>query len=199
MMITQLTGFIDTVYDAQKTFRALLDALARPGILQATVALSAPNGLEVSCAAACLTLFDLETMVWLQSGFTEDVRQWLVFHTGCRFTDNPQAADFALIREIGTAPELAEFSWGNAEYPEASTSLLIQLPELTGGLPMGLKGPGILDEIAVSLPLNSDFWQQWQTMTADYPLGLDCWCFVDDQVLGLPRTAQPILKSQGGI
>ena len=189
-MVTQLAGFIDTVHDAQQTFRALLDALARPGMLQTTVSLKPPAGLVPSCAAACLTLLDLETLVWLQPGLTEDVRSWLVFHTGCRFTHNPQTADFALIWDIDNAPNLDEFAWGNAEYPEASTSLLIQLPTLTDGESISLKGPGILESIEVKLPLSAAFWQQWETMTDEYPLGLDCWCFAQQQIMGLPRTAR---------
>ncbi|MEM1254732.1 MAG: phosphonate C-P lyase system protein PhnH [Cyanobacteria bacterium P01_H01_bin.21] len=195
-MVTQLTGFTDTVHDAQRTFRALLDALARPGIFQSTVSLTSPTGLEPSCAAACLTLLDLETVVWLQPGLSEDVRSWLVFHTGCRFTHSPQAADFALIWDVTTAPALADFSWGTAEYPEASTSLLIQLAGLSVGKSVVLQGPGILHQIEVSLPLRSEFWQQWQTMTLEYPLGLDCWCFAQNQVMGLPRTAKLVVPSK---
>ncbi len=189
-MVTQLPGFADPVHNAQNTFRALLDALARPGIAQTTLSLRSPNGLEPSCAAACLTLLDLETVVWLQPGLPDDVRPWLVFHTGCRFTDSPQAANFAVIWNIATAPELTEFSWGTAEYPEASTSLLIQLSELSAGEVMTLQGPGILNKIEIELPLGLRFWQQWQAMTTDYPLGLDCWCFANDKMLGLPRTAK---------
>lgn len=189
-MVTQLTGFTDAVHDAQNTFRALLDALARPGICQTTVSLTPPTGLEPGCAAACLTLLDLETLVWLQPGFSGDVRSWLTFHTGCRFTDSPQAADFALLWDIATAPALSEFHWGTPEYPEASTSLLVQLPSLFGGDPVTLQGPGVLREIEVALPVNASFWQHWQTMTQDYPLGLDCWWFAQNQVLGLPRTAK---------
>ncbi|ESA35567.1 phosphonate c-p lyase system protein [Leptolyngbya sp. Heron Island J] len=198
-MVTQLTGFTDAVHDAQKTFRALLDALARPGMVKTTVATTPPTGLEPSCAAACLTLLDLETRVWLQPGFSEAVRSWLVFHTGCRFTDVPRAADFAVIWQLATAPDLAEFSWGTAEYPEASTSLLIQLPELTGGVPVTLQGPGILQNIDVSLPLPTTVWQRWQTMTAEYPLGLDCWYFAQNQLIGLPRTAKPITELPGAL
>ena len=149
-----------------------------------------PTGLEPSCAAACLTLLDLETVVWLQPGLSEDVRLWLVFHAGCRFTHSPQAADFALIWDVTTAPALTDFSWGPAECPKASTSLLIQLVGLSGGESVVLQGPGILHQIEVSLPLRSEFWQQWQAMSAEYPLGLDCWCFVQNRVVGLPRTAK---------
>ena len=189
-MITQLAGFNDAVHDAQSTFRALLEALARPGIPQSTVSLTPPAGLDISCAAACLTLLDLETVVWLQPGFSGDVRPWLVFHTGCRFTDNPKAANFALLGDLGSSPKLSDFCWGTAEYPEAATSLLIQLPGLTGGKPVTLRGPGILNEIEVMLPLDTRFWQQWESVTADYPLGLDCWYFSQNQVVGLPRTAK---------
>lgn len=193
-MVTQLAGFTDTVHDAQQTFRALLDALARPGILQTTVSLNTPAGLVPSCGAACLTLLDLETLVWLQPGLAEDVRPWLVFHTGCRFTDNPQAADFALIWDINNAPKLDEFSWGNAEYPEASTTLLIQLPTLVEGEPIALQGPGILESIEVKLPLRAAFWQQRETMAEEYPLGLDCWCFTQQHIMGLPRTAKRLTR-----
>ena len=196
-MVTQLTGFADVVHDGQQTFRGLLDAIARPGIPQIVVSLTPPTGLEPSCAAACLTLLDLETSVWLQPGFSDDVRQWLVFHTGCRFSDRPQTADFALINDIDSAPELNEFSWGTAEYPELSVSLLIQLSGLTDGETVRLAGPGILDTIPVDLPLSAIFWQQWQIMTAEYPLGLDCWCFSKNQVVGLPRTTKVITTSQG--
>ena len=196
-MVTQLTGFTNTIHDAQLTFRALLDALTRPGTVQTTVALAPPTGLEPSCAAACLTLLDLETRVWLQPGFSEAVRSWLVFHTGCRFTDVPHTADFAVIWQLATAPDFAKFSWGTAEYPEASTSLLIQLPELTGGAAVTLQGPGIFHDVSVNLPLPVTVWQQWQTMTEEYPLGLDCWYFAQNQVVGLPRTAKLVTELPG--
>jgi alpha-D-ribose 1-methylphosphonate 5-triphosphate synthase subunit PhnH len=190
MATTLLPGFKDPVHDAQQTFRALLDALARPGISQATTPVSAPEGLTTGCAAACLTLLDLETTVWLQPGMPEAAKSWLLFHTGCRFTSQPQSADFAVISDLETMPRLDSFNWGTAEYPEASTSLLMQLPSLQGRHSIPLEGPGILDAITIQTPLSQDFWQQWQEMTDDYPLGLDAWCFADSQVLGLPRTAR---------
>ncbi len=129
-------------------------------------------------------------MVWLQPGITEAARAWLLFHTGCRFTDQPQAADFAVIHDIETMPRLDEFSWGTGEYPEASTSLLIQLPSWQGEYSIPLRGPGIVDTITLQTSFNQDFWHQWQEMTDNYPLGLDAWCWAGSQVLGLPRTTR---------
>lgn len=193
MPTTQLPSFTDPVHDAQQTFRALLEALSRPGIPQTTAPVISPEGLTTSCAAACLMLLDLETTVWLQPGTSEAVQSWLLFHTGCRFTDQPQTADFAVINNVETMPQLDQFSWGTAAYPEASTSLLIQLPSLQGQRSITLRGPGILATITIQVPSNQDFWQQWQEMTAAHPLGLDAWCFADNQALGLPRTARIVI------
>lgn len=189
-MLTKLPGFNDAVHDAQQTFRALLDALARPGIPQMAVSLTSSEGLNPGCAAACLTLLDLETTVWLQPEIPETARSWLLLHTGCRFTLQPQASDFALISNMLTMPNLDEFNWGTLEYPESSTSLLVQLPTLQGAHSVTLHGPGIPENMTIQTPLNPNFWQQWQEMTTDYPLGMDCWCFAGQQVLGLPRTAR---------
>jgi alpha-D-ribose 1-methylphosphonate 5-triphosphate synthase subunit PhnH len=190
MPTTQLPGFQDPVHEAQRTFRALLEALARPGIAQKTTPVNPPDGLTSSCAAACLTLLDLETVVWLQPEISAAAKSWLLFHTGCRFTEQPQTADFALISTIKTMPPLDQFHWGTAAYPEASTSLLVQLPSLQGPKAVTLAGPGILESITIQTPLSQDFWHQWQEMVNQYPLGLDVWCFADHQVLGLPRTAR---------
>ncbi|MEM1308714.1 MAG: phosphonate C-P lyase system protein PhnH [Cyanobacteria bacterium P01_H01_bin.153] len=194
-MLTQLPGFQDPVHDAQQTFRALLEALSRPGLPQTTAILTSPEGLLPSCAAAALTLFDLETTVWLQPDLPTAVRDWLLFHTGCPFTSEPQAADFAVIGDLAQMPDLTTFNWGSSEYPEASTSLLLQCGDLSGGPTISLRGPGIMEAIAIALPLSQQFWLQWQAMTASYPLGLDSWCFGHQQVIGLPRTARPTLPS----
>lgn len=191
MVLTQLPGFPDPIHDAQRTFRALLDALSRPGITQSTLTVNAPVGLVPSCAAAALTLFDLETTIWLQPGLSKAVHGWLLFHTGCKFTDHPHTADFALIWDVAALPKLQSFNWGTAEYPEASTSLLLQFSTLSGGQSIKLHGPGIPKEIDIEIPVPTNFWSQWKTMTTHYPLGIDCWCFGGNQVLGLPRTVAP--------
>jgi alpha-D-ribose 1-methylphosphonate 5-triphosphate synthase subunit PhnH len=193
-MLTHLPGFQDPIHDSQQTFRALLDALARPGLPQSIPQVAAPSGLVSGCAAAALTLLDLETTVWLQPGLSKAVHGWLLFHTGCKFTDHPHTADFALIWDVKALPNLDSFHWGHPEYPEASTSLLLQLPNLSGGDSITLRGPGILREVDVGIPVADDFWVQWQAMTACYPIGLDSWCFSGNQVLGLPRTARPDIE-----
>lgn len=190
-MITQLPGFADPVHDAQSTFRALLNALSHPGQLQGISApLTPPMGLTPACGAACLTLFDLETVVWLSSAFPADVKAWLQFHTGCRFTPDPQNAHFAILPDLDANFSLNHFNMGTAEHPEQSTTLLVQLQTLMGEQSVMLKGPGIEDQQRINLPIPDRFWQEWQQNTQNYPLGIDIFFLSQNQVMGLPRTSQ---------
>lgn len=189
--VTQLPGFRDSIHDAQRTFRALLDANARPGIAYPINAqMNVPLGLSPACAAACLTLLDLDVVLWLQPSIAAEVRAWLLFHTGCRFTQYPEAADFALIADLAALPELSIFNTGTAETPEASTTLLIQVESFATGHPVILTGPGILAQRAIAPTLPHHFWDFWGENHQVYPHGFDVFLFTNNAVIGLPRTAK---------
>lgn len=186
-MVISLPGFQDAVHESQTTFRALLEAFAHPGrSCSIASSLTPPEGLSSACAAACLTLLDLETQVWLQPGL--EIESWLRFHTGCRFTHDPYQANFAVIGEVSRSPDLQAFYPGTPEYPEKSTTLLIQVEGLVGGEVVGLAGPGILGEKTIAPQLPTRFWQQWINNHRIYPLGVDVFLFDHVQVIGLPRT-----------
>ncbi|MGC1306249.1 MAG: phosphonate C-P lyase system protein PhnH [Phormidesmis sp.] len=194
MLTTQLPGFKDITHDSQKTFRALLEALANPGNpLNIAVDMTPPKGLTASSAAACLTLTDLETAVWLQPDLASDVKDWLRFHAGCRFTTTASKADFAVVADVENI-DLKQFCWGSAEAPEASTTLLIQVNALQGGETVTLSGPGILHRQKISPQLPLSFWQQWQANYSAYPQGVDAFLFDAHSVLGLPRTACAVVQ-----
>ncbi|MEL6814767.1 MAG: phosphonate C-P lyase system protein PhnH [Cyanobacteria bacterium J06598_3] len=188
MLTTQLPGFSEITRDSQETFRALLEALSQPGkTYEPSVQLTPPKGLTLACAAACLTLLDLESRVWLQPGFSADVEGWLQFHTGCRFSAEPDEVAFAVIHDL-SALALDEFSWGSAEAPEASATLLVQVGALAGGLSVMLRGPGILQAREISPEVPASFWTEWQRNHRAYPRGLDVFLFGGKTVMGLPRT-----------
>ncbi|MGK7952848.1 MAG: phosphonate C-P lyase system protein PhnH [Xenococcaceae cyanobacterium] len=195
-MITNLPGLNDLVHDSQNTFRVLLNALSRPGTInEITVELTPPAGLNIACTAACLTLLDLETLVWLQPGLNEEVKNWLLFHTGCRFTEDTRQANFAVVWDFDNLPHLSQYKQGTPVYPEDSTTLLIQVrmenirandcsPQLTGA--------GINQQITMPINLSDSFWQQWQQNHNSYPLGIDIYFFSEDKIIGLPRTSKII-------
>ena len=191
MKTTTLSGFSDSVHEAQRMFKGLLDALAHPGqTYSPTVALNPPDGLTPLCAAACLTLIDLETTVWLQPSLPSGVKNWLRFHTGCRFSDSSAAATFAVIGDAFSQPDLRAFSWGSAEDPEKSTTLLIQVEDFDSGQAQQLSGPGILESVALAPALPETFWHQWVSNHSAYPQGVDCFLFTQRSVVGLPRTVR---------
>ena len=77
-----LPGFADPVGEAQATFRAVLDAMSRPGRLHHVGEhLTAPAPLDSATAAVLLTLIDNETPLWLDGAATA-ARDWLAFHCG---------------------------------------------------------------------------------------------------------------------
>ena len=191
-MIVELPGFSDLIHDSQTTFRVLLESLSRPGTVNSiTVKLTPPSGLNIACAAACLTLLDLETQVWLQPGLDEKIKNWLLFHTGCRFTEDSSQADFAVIWNLDSMPDLSEFKLGTPVYPENSTTLIVQVANCDRATANHklLKGAGINGQIAMPIALSDSFWQQWQQNHHSYPLGVDIYFFWEDKVIGLPHTS----------
>lgn len=195
-MITNLRGFPDLIYDSQSTFRTLLNTLSRPGTInEITVELTPPLGLNTGCAAACLTLFDLETLIWLQPELNEEVKNWLLFHTGSRFTKDTNKADFAVIWNLDNMPSLSQFKQGTPVYPEDSTTLLIQVESYQGTSlreQQILTGAGINEQIIMPVSLPDNFWQQWQQNHDSYPLGVDIYFFSKTKVIGLPRTSYSV-------
>src|SRR3546814_6405177 len=75
-------GFVDPVLDSQSVFRTLLEAMSYPGRVVGTGAgLSVPAPVSPAAAAACLTLADYETPLWLDTE-AAPAREWLRFHCG---------------------------------------------------------------------------------------------------------------------
>jgi len=196
MLTTTFPGFTDITSDSQQTFRALLTALAEPGKqLTIPARLAVPDGLTPACGAACLTLIDFETVVWLSPTLPNPIRDWLRFHTGCTFTSQPMQSTFAIISDW-EAVSLTQFCRGSAEAPEESTTLLIQVQQLQTDSSVSLSGPGILRSRTVSPAVSPDFWQMWQQNHAAYPRGVDCFLFSEHQVMGLPRSIQVQLGAE---
>jgi alpha-D-ribose 1-methylphosphonate 5-triphosphate synthase subunit PhnH len=185
-------AFSEPVHDAQAAYRALLAAMAEPFLPVLITALpTAPASLTSACAAACLTLLDNETAVWLQPSFDASVRRWLSFHTQCAFVEDPARAQFALIGDPRELPGIDAFNCGNINHPESSTTLFMQIQSFEGGLEVRAHGPGIAGERALRpRTLGPEFWQQWSESSRGFPLGVDAFLFADTGVAGLPRATR---------
>ncbi|MEC9347393.1 MAG: phosphonate C-P lyase system protein PhnH [Pseudomonadota bacterium] len=186
-----LPGFTDPVMGAQSAFRTVLDALARPGRILAFPELPpAPSPLAPAAAAVLLTLADFDTPLWLDpAARIPAVTDWLRFHAGCVFTDKPAGAAFALATGAAAMPALSALAIGTDDYPDRSTTLVLQVADLSceGGL--RLTGPGIPGSATLSVEgLPQGFVAQWQANHALFPLGVDLLLVSGDRIAGLPRT-----------
>lgn len=185
-------GFTDPVHDAQGTFRAVMDALARPGRPRPLApGLAPPAPLTAELAAVALTLTDADTPVWLDAALAgvSEVAAYLRFHTGAPLTDDPARAAFALIRDPVRCPPLSRFALGTPAYPDTSTTLVLALETIIAGEGLHLAGPGVNGEARVTLaPLPQGFVAQLARNRADFPLGVDLILTAPGQVAGLPRS-----------
>src|ERR1700751_4112129 len=139
-------GFADKVLSAQSTFRSVMDAMARPGSVQQVVAtVGTPASVMRGTAAIALTLFDHDTPIWLDAKMsgTSEVAKWLKFHSGAPVVEDCSICSFALIGDGVGLPDLSRFSFGTSEYPDRSTTLILQVESLTEGVAYELRGPGI--------------------------------------------------------
>lgn len=188
-------GFEQPALEAQRIYRRLLDAMARPGRLQdLSEAPAPPAGLFRSSAGVALTLFDFETRVWLDPALRGgDSEAWLRFHCGCPFTEDGSTAAFALIVDAAGMPPFDAFDCGDVRYPDRSTTLVVQLPSLVDGTVIHLAGPGIDGRIEVApAGLPENFWEQIEANHADFQLGVDLLLVDEESVLGLPRSARRV-------
>lgn len=184
------SGLADPVHDAQHAFRVALDAVARPGTLLRLPGPLAGVPLGAAMARLLLTLTDEDTPVWWQARSTP-LRQWLRFHTGARAVDSKEAAAFAVVTTAADMPELASFRAGSAAAPEASCTILVEVPSLERGPQLQAHGPGIRERATLAIAgLPEGFWAEWLASHSTFPEGVDIFFTCGEQLLGLPRTTR---------
>lgn len=191
-------GFADKVLSAQSTFRSVMDAMARPGSVQRIAAVTgAPDTMMRGTAAIALTLFDHDTPVWLDPRMSETphIAKWLKFHTSAPVIADPSIASFALIGDPKSLPALDRFAFGSNEYPDRSTTLILQVENLSQGPALELSGPGI-DGTAIlqALIQPHDLFERLAINVGLFPRGIDVVLVHDDAIVAIPRTT----RARGG-
>lgn len=190
MSIELLSGFTDQARDSAQAFRVMLDAMAQPGrILPLSAGLEAPAPLLPSAAAICLTLCDYDTPLWVDETLRDAaVLDYLRFHTGARIENDMTQASFLLCTPASAAEALSLASPGNAEYPDASATSIVQLQSFEGDL-LALTGPGIKDARAfATCGLDAHFWALMEENHQLFPLGRDVFFTAPQEIAAVPRS-----------
>lgn len=203
-MNTITTAFPDAVHDSQHCFRQLLTALSEPGKLITLDRCSGFSSMHSAATQTLLTLADITTPLWLSSSLASQnaLIDNLSFHCGISIEPSQEKASFAVVAE----QDLAEFSWmdaafyaGNEEYPDSSTTVIVELNSLslasgtTASQVLRLTGPGIKTHVEIDsgcIPASLiTFLEQRQDRYA-FPLGIDLLLVSGEALLAIPRTTK---------
>jgi alpha-D-ribose 1-methylphosphonate 5-triphosphate synthase subunit PhnH len=192
-------GFADPARDAQRAFRAVLDALARPTRPYPLAGpAEPPAALGRGLAAVALTLLDESCAVWLGGALGRDAAagSWLAFHTGVRRADDPAAADF-VIAAPDTLPPLASLALGTDEAPHLSATVVLDVRGCAGPFRFTAQGPGIDGTATLTAPWARDgFASAWQRNTELFPRGVDLLLVDSGSITALPRTTRLTVNSK---
>jgi alpha-D-ribose 1-methylphosphonate 5-triphosphate synthase subunit PhnH len=198
-------GLQQPVMQAQRVFRALLEAMARPGRLQRLPAdvLQGlqPPALQPATAALLLTLLDADTVLHLGGRLQQPaLLRYLGFHAGTRH-GAAEAADFVVLAaaeaEAGLWARLRE---GTDLVPQAGATLVLEVPAMgeaadAPGLALRLRGPGIRDtQRLVVQGLDRAFWQARIAREAHFPRGIDLVLVAGACIAAVPRSTHVTLE-----
>jgi alpha-D-ribose 1-methylphosphonate 5-triphosphate synthase subunit PhnH len=187
------TTFPEPVLESQAVFRAVMEAFARPGQVRPLPSVSdAPPPLSGTAAAIGRALLDYETPAWLDATLAAvpEIAAWIRFNAGARVTADPRQATFAFIADPLGAPAFDQFSLGTAEYPDRSTTLVLQVRSFGCGERLSLSGPGTAGRGSLSAePLPADLCERLAGNRAIFPRGVDVILVSPNSVAALPRSA----------
>jgi alpha-D-ribose 1-methylphosphonate 5-triphosphate synthase subunit PhnH len=217
-MITRGNRQEEQVLYSARTFRLLLDSLARPGKI---TRLDYPHFLDEPLSSyseqpttkiplnlyalgALLTLLDREVSFLLSAhgrwlGHEDPLTQWLALRSGAT-VGKPETAAFAFFCEGSSNGLLIQLHPGTLLEPEISTTAIYCVEHLTTSHPtpdkrwltLELQGPGIFQVCTLNIAgLDKTEISHILATRQHYPLGIDV--FLIDAVghcIGLPRTTR---------
>lgn len=177
-------GFATPPLQSARAFRAILEAMARPGTIHRVEGAVPPEPLSTAAGVALLTLADATTPLHLAGAANcTAVRDWVTFHIGAPLVA-AEDADFAVGTWAALHP-VSRFRIGQPDYPDRSATLIVEVDRLTNH-GASLTGPGIETATWLSLPETAAF----VTNRRQFPLGFDCLFTFGNRLAGLPRSTR---------
>ena len=188
-------GLQDPVLGSQAIFRAMLEALSRPGISVQVPALGVegPDALPQEVLTLLVSICDHDTPIWLEQPLrAAPLARWLAFHCSAPTTVDPIQASFAVLRgSSARSAMLDQFAQGDVRYPERSTTVIFTCDDLTAGAPIALTGPGVEARLTIRPSgLPGDFLAMAQANHEMFPRGVDILLVAGAQMVGLPRSTK---------
>jgi alpha-D-ribose 1-methylphosphonate 5-triphosphate synthase subunit PhnH len=165
----------DPVFDAQKHYRLLLDAMARPGKINTLphMSLTPPPGLSATAALIGFALLDADVSFCIED---EDptMTRYLAVNTSARPRETQQA-DFVFAGGLASPELVTRMKKGTLSYPDDGATLILDVESLgVDGQPITLTGPGVAGERTLQVNgLNTALLTALQECNTEFPLGID--------------------------
>jgi alpha-D-ribose 1-methylphosphonate 5-triphosphate synthase subunit PhnH len=188
---------LDSAFASQAAFRAVMECFARPGEIRTLDGVAAPAPLAAATAALIQSLADYETPVWLDPSLAgvAAVGEWIRFQTGAPLVKESRDAAFALIGNPHDLPDFSQFALGTEEYPDRSTTLIVQVERFAGHA-IAIEGPGIKATRRLAAePLPDDFAARLVANRELFPRGIDLVLVAGAQAMALPRSIRVSLEA----
>ena len=173
---------------AQRVYRDMLAALARPGLEQMLPTTEFPPAL-----LPALALADLETGVAVLEAGAPRWLEVLTVATGAPAVAPDRARFVTVLRDV-TPEELRGARRGTALAPESGATVVCEVRSLRGGRTVELTGPGVKEVETISPQgFHDAVWRARNDATADFPAGVDLLLVADDgSMIGIPRTTRVV-------
>jgi alpha-D-ribose 1-methylphosphonate 5-triphosphate synthase subunit PhnH len=182
----------EAAFIAQRRFRVLMDAFARPGTIHRLgEEIEAIDAMPASALAGLYALADFETSIHLSPSLAADsvLVERLRFETLAKRAESAKTASFAVLDARRDRLHLAAYHQGAPDYPDRSTTLFVLVESLSSSPALVASGPGIKELRHLSpSDLPSDFLAQWTANRAGFPLGVDIVFCAGTEIIALPRS-----------
>ena len=181
-----LGGFENPVDDTQETFRVLLNAMASQGPDEF------PAGVSAAATAVLLSLADFSTPLWIDPCLAHTgIQSYIGFHAGAPMARHSESCLFALIARNVDEINLHRFMPGTPDYPDRSTTVIIEVDGFDAAPAVRLTGPGIETATLFGAgPLPNGVWAELLSKAAMFPLGIDVILTAPDAIVAIPRSTR---------
>ncbi|MEA1869422.1 MAG: phosphonate C-P lyase system protein PhnH [Euryarchaeota archaeon] len=166
----------DVIFDSQRIFRSLLDAMANPGriITLPDIRIETP-ATNRHPLLLLMTLLDHEVNFYVMGGAQTQVTEYLKTNTGSK-ESRLENSDFILVYDGSSHGLIQSARVGTLEYPDESATVIYDIDSIGYGgedILLELSGPGIADKRRIGVSGIEQTEIGDVLAMQDYPLGLD--------------------------
>lgn len=190
----------DLVFDCQKVFKGVMNAMAKPGTIISIDEHSSKLAEKDNVALAiAMTFMDNRSTYYVEGNeeLTTEIREkTMAVKTGL------ENADYVIVPDTESAEGhfeqlLACAKTGTLPEPHKSATVMVCLKEFAGENKVVLEGPGINVSREITLPDAGIAWLRKRTeMKYEFPCGTDIVFYTDKgEIMAIPRTT----KTGGGL